>query len=58
MKLVEVGSDTTVEQIVSYTCEDQYFLLPESADTTHNCVDGSWIFNEFDCLKSKLTKTC
>ena len=54
-KVANVDSDTTVEQVVSYTCEDQYFLVPESEDTTHTCVNGSWVNNEFECLKSKLS---
>lgn len=55
-KVVNVNSDTTVEQVVSYTCKDQYFKVPESADTTHTCVNGSWVNNEkFECLKSKIS---
>ena len=58
MKIVDrvfnVDLDTIVEQIVSYNCEDQYFIVPESANTTHVCVDGSWVYTKFYCLKSKL----
>ena len=50
--IADVGSNTTVEQIVSYTCEDPYFLLPQAVDTTHNCVDGSWVYSDFQCLQS------
>ena len=54
-KVANVDSDTTVEQVVSYACKDQYFLVPESEDTTHSCVNGSWVNNKFECLKSKLS---
>ena len=52
-KVANVNPDTTVEQIVSYTCEDQYYIVPESTNTTHVCVDGSWVSDKFECLRSK-----
>ena len=51
-KVANVDSDTIVEQIVSYTCIHPYFLLPEAVDTTRNCVNGSWVYNDFQCLQS------
>lgn len=53
-RVVDVNSDTTVEQIVSYKCKDQYFIVPEYANTSHICVNGSWVNEKFDCLKRKL----
>ena len=49
-----VDSGENVELEVSYTCQHPYFLVPHNQDTTHTCVDGTWVFNEFGCLSGKL----
>ena len=49
----QVNSET-IEQRVTYTCKNSYFLVPESVNTTYNCVNGGeWEKNEFECLKSR-----
>ena len=52
-----VDSGENVELEVSYTCQDQYSLVPHNQDTTHTCVNGTWVFNEFKCLIGKLKKS-
>ena len=51
-----VDSGENVELEVSYTCQHPYFLVPHNQDTTHTCVNGTWVFNEFKCLSGKLDK--
>ena len=51
-----VDSGENVELEVSYTCQHPYFLVPHNQDTTHTCVNGTWVFNEFECLSGKLDK--
>ena len=51
-----VDSGEEVELEVSYTCQQPYFLVPYDQDTTHSCVNGTWVFKEFECLSGKLEK--
>ena len=49
---LNVDAETEVELKVSYNCQEPYMLVPESAVTTHYCINGdSWNQSEFDCLQ-------
>ena len=56
---IRIDSDTSVELNVSYTCQDPYLPVPESADTVHNCITGgSWTRDDLECLQGKLKDNC
>ena len=51
----EVDLETKVELNVSYICREPYYLVPENARTTYNCINGgSWTNKEFSCLHGKI----
>lgn len=54
-EVFKVDLETVVELNVSYFCREPYYLIPENARTTYNCIDGrSWINEEFSCLHGKI----